>query len=272
VLFEPGQWCEKERGRNPPPFIPAPNRDHFATPVGLLFNELCFSPHSVIQPISTLLDFGLKMDTGKFSSSTGPLILYLILLSSRVTAFVNFIVHYHNQHQNKSENDNRGNGRENQEMAGNENDSQEMKEESLVGLPMSSSFVRGLKCSDKVIGSLRTFSEESRVIFLHHIIPMLERWASHAVRAHPLSVVCALHFHISLLLNVLKDEDLDENLVTLHITAHILMSSHYPFQTDPISGRSFSGEKPPRLVAMKNHQVKSVFTDQIYISALTHLG
>ena len=111
-----------------------------------------------------------------------------------------------------------------------------------VSLSASSSFVRGLKCSDKALRSLKKYAVESRSIFLRHVIPMLERWVTHAVRAHPLSVVCAIHFHISLLLNVLKDEDLDENLVTLHVTAHILMASHFPFRTDPITGRPFGGE------------------------------
>ena len=41
VLFEPGAW-QKDDEREEPPCIPAPDRRHLNTPVGLLFNELRF--------------------------------------------------------------------------------------------------------------------------------------------------------------------------------------------------------------------------------------
>ena len=50
VMFEPGLW-QNNLKKEEPLLVPGPNRDHLSTPVGLLFNELCFSPQSVVTPM-----------------------------------------------------------------------------------------------------------------------------------------------------------------------------------------------------------------------------
>jgi hypothetical protein len=45
AVFEPATWQSPDMARTPKPTtVPAPTRDHLATPCGLLFNELLRSP------------------------------------------------------------------------------------------------------------------------------------------------------------------------------------------------------------------------------------
>jgi hypothetical protein len=52
ALFEPATWQSPEMAAVPPPtHIPAPTRDHLATPCGLLFNELLKSPKVLLDSL-----------------------------------------------------------------------------------------------------------------------------------------------------------------------------------------------------------------------------
>jgi len=69
-------------------------RDFLATPCGLLFNELSYSPAGILRPIQALLELALDIDTGKFSSSS-RLILFIVRLVVRVEAYMRYLVQHH---------------------------------------------------------------------------------------------------------------------------------------------------------------------------------
>jgi hypothetical protein len=47
-----------------PAEIPARNRDHLATPAGLLFNELLYAPEVITSHLTKMLEIVLDMDAG----------------------------------------------------------------------------------------------------------------------------------------------------------------------------------------------------------------
>ena len=59
-LFEPGLW-QATYVKSGPASIPMPldRRAHFATPLGLLFNELQHTAHAIADPLERMLDLAL---------------------------------------------------------------------------------------------------------------------------------------------------------------------------------------------------------------------
>lgn len=55
ALFEPGAW-QSEYTKTMPATIPAPNRDHLSTSVGLLFNEIINQPEVVTNFMRSMLE------------------------------------------------------------------------------------------------------------------------------------------------------------------------------------------------------------------------
>lgn len=109
VLYEPSQW-QREAEKVLPSVVPAPDRSHLATPVGLLFNELQHSPQGVITPVFSLLDLVLDMDAGRFVTSTAPTILYVVRLAVRVEGYMLYLLQ-HNQWAQESDPVNEGEAR-----------------------------------------------------------------------------------------------------------------------------------------------------------------
>ena len=50
-LFEPGQWFSPLDKKHLPAAVPAVDRSLFATPCGLLFNELIKAPHVCVRSL-----------------------------------------------------------------------------------------------------------------------------------------------------------------------------------------------------------------------------
>eukprot|EP00439_Symbiodinium_sp_Y106_P063482 s1679_g9.t2 len=95
ALFEPGQWQSKQAAvTGPPSAVPAPDRNHLATPAGLLFNELLRSPRVLLDTIRLLLDVAVEKDPGHPGSANEGLILYLVRLATRVQAYLLFLVQH----------------------------------------------------------------------------------------------------------------------------------------------------------------------------------
>lgn len=90
-LFEPGQW-QADLSKAVPTQIPPPNRSHLATSCGLLFNELVYSPKNVITSIEKMLELILDHDTGRYSETSSPVILYIIRLAVQLESFIIFLL------------------------------------------------------------------------------------------------------------------------------------------------------------------------------------
>jgi hypothetical protein len=64
VMFEPGKYLRVDMCNVEPTMVPTPHTDLLASPYGLLLNELCRSPETVIRSVMTLLRGALACDTG----------------------------------------------------------------------------------------------------------------------------------------------------------------------------------------------------------------
>ena len=93
VLFEPGSW-QPDVEISCPEQVPAPNRKHLATPLGLLFNELQKSPDSVLVAVGKLLTNVLELDAGRFEAASTPAILYVVRLTVRIQGFVHMLLRH----------------------------------------------------------------------------------------------------------------------------------------------------------------------------------
>jgi hypothetical protein len=68
VMFEPGKHLRADMSLVQPLMVPSPQSDLLASPYGLLFNELCRSPDTVVRSILILLKGALACDTGLYTS------------------------------------------------------------------------------------------------------------------------------------------------------------------------------------------------------------
>ena len=101
VLFEPGRYLRMDMSNVEPMMVPTPHPDLLASPYGLLLNELCRSPDTVIRSVITLLRGALACDTGSvcdegaetFNTST-TIIIYLARLGARVDNYLSFLIDY----------------------------------------------------------------------------------------------------------------------------------------------------------------------------------
>ena len=65
ALFHPGEW-QPDTPRRPPSEIPTTSRDVFATPAGLLLNELHFSPDGLLAHLLETARNALDLDMGRY--------------------------------------------------------------------------------------------------------------------------------------------------------------------------------------------------------------
>jgi hypothetical protein len=101
VMFEPGKYLRMDMTGVEPLMVPTPHPELLATPYGLLINELCRSPDTVIRSILALLKGALACDTGSvvdegaktFNTST-VIILYLVRVGARVDNYLSFLIDY----------------------------------------------------------------------------------------------------------------------------------------------------------------------------------
>ena len=146
VLFEPGEW-QKDDLREEPKCIPAPDRRHLTTPVGLLFNELRFASHGIMKPILRILELALELDSGKFVSTTGPIILYVARLLVRIESYFLFMIEHHEW---------------------------EMDPKRVNGV-MAQSYIRSLEAPSHVIIQLKQCVDKLRTSITKSIFPVLSR-------------------------------------------------------------------------------------------------
>ena len=65
-IFEPGLW-QPNVPKVQPEYVPAQSREHLATPVGLLMQELTHTPSLLLSCLQQTLENALDMDCGRYS-------------------------------------------------------------------------------------------------------------------------------------------------------------------------------------------------------------
>jgi hypothetical protein len=89
----PGTWQDKY-DKPVPEVCPAPTRDHLASPLGLLFNELQKCHEHIINCLEEMLSHVMELDTGKFSAHTSHTVLYVVRLIVKVEAYLLYIIRH----------------------------------------------------------------------------------------------------------------------------------------------------------------------------------
>jgi hypothetical protein len=89
-LFEPGLW-QASRQKAPLTTIPSKDgdgREHMATPLGLLFNELLHAPEHIIDAVDRMALCVLELDEGKWNDASSPYILFVLRLMVRLEGYI----------------------------------------------------------------------------------------------------------------------------------------------------------------------------------------
>ena len=86
-LFEPGLW-QPDAPRAAPAELPASDRQCFATPCGLLVNELQCAPRHLLESLLSIAKNALDLDSGKFGAGAPHAILYVVRLLVRVEGHI----------------------------------------------------------------------------------------------------------------------------------------------------------------------------------------
>lgn len=198
-LFEPALW-QAEKEKKEPKSVPADNRDHLATPCGLLFNELVHSPVGMIKPIQALLDIALDLDTGKYSPGTSRLILYIVRVVVRVEAYMRYLIQHHQWDNSPNK----------------------------INSVCAQSYTRGLQAEGGVVAELEMLSFELRGKLHQHVFPMIERWSLQAGQSNE-EVTVILHAHLAMLFQNTEYQELTRETITTHLSAQIVMTARYTY-------------------------------------------
>mmetsp|Transcript_14534 Transcript_14534/g.21938 ORF Transcript_14534/g.21938 Transcript_14534/m.21938 type:complete len:1946 (+) Transcript_14534:90-5927(+) len=205
ALYEPSLW-QPPGADAPRGLIPTVDRRELATPCGLLFNELRCSPRGVAMALDDMLDAALELDTGRFSPTTTPTLLYIIRTIVRVEGFCLFLLRKHGR------------------CLGGHEPPHEMRWLSVV---------RGLECSDDTLSVLEDSVKRWRVRLDAVAFPMLARWVRHATNSQQLGYACVIYAHLAYLYRNLLEPALDRRAVATLLTAQIFLNVHYAFDVEP---------------------------------------
>ena len=208
VMFEPGAW-QSTFHKVQPTLIPSENRNHLATPNGLLFNELIYSSIGILKPVRDLLELGLDLDTGKYVSRTANIILYIIRLVTRIESYMIYAINHYQW-------DNMAN---------------------KINSTQAESYIRGLKLNNNIVKDLKHCCKQIRIMLHRNIIPMIERWLNHSIKQEFINndIIAILYTHLALIYQNIKYDDLNEEIVTTHLTAHLMINIRYVFKSSQIN-------------------------------------
>jgi hypothetical protein len=221
AMFEPHEWqdCFDKRA---PQHIPPKRRTHLTTPVGVLFNELMSSGVGIIESISNLLQFSLEMDTGRYSDSISPIILFVVRLTVRLEGYMLFLILHHHWRREKKR--------------------------KVNGCGWAC-HVRGLETTDEVIAFLEEKREERRAVLLTHVYPMIERWLEKAVTSNDMTLACRLHAHLAYIFAHTPTREFNRFVVTTLLASHVFLTTRYHFTSaedrdsaDGVDGTVGSGD------------------------------
>lgn len=197
-LFEPAEWQENDT-RPIPSVVPELERQHLMTPVGLLFNELTFSPQTLLTSITSMLRQTVDFDTGKYVPHTGVVSLYVIRLAVRVEGYCRDLLHHN-----------------------------------TPGLRGKwHPHVRGITgAAPEILAYIREWCELLRAYIRGKVFPIIERWCKRASSDRDEELSCALWAHMAFLYRNVRADELDFQSASVLILSQIFLNSRYNYGID----------------------------------------
>lgn len=218
ALFEPGRW-QAEYVKEPPTCIPAPNRDHLSTPVGLLFNEILMAPNIILAAIQSMLDKVTDMDTGKFSDLSES-ILYVLRLAVRVEGYLVFLIKNYSFHQQQ---DHFQDGHE---------EKKETSTKPILNGAYQEAQVRGLNSDDDVISEAKQCQQVLRNMLETKMFKIVARWIVRAKRDGKTLLACKLHAHLAYIFKNVEYQDLTAKNIFAQVSSQIFLTNNYTYDLD----------------------------------------
>jgi len=198
AMFEPSLWQHKLK-KMCPPEVPAPDREHLATPCGLLLNELVKSPEVLLNSLEAMLEMTLDMDTGRYDEKNGSLILFVVRLIVRVQGFVSYLV----------PSERRTNFTATRGLD--------------ILRPESKAFV-----SEKRARLQQRLDED--------VFPMLEQWCAVAMKENHVKIACLTHAHICYIFKNNSDINISApmnfRVVSALLSSQIFLCTRYRFDIE----------------------------------------
>ena len=250
VLFEPGAWRSSDDVKCPEQ-VPAPNRTHLSTPLGLLFNELQKSPDGVLVAVDKLLANVMELDAGRYDAGSTPAILYVVRLVVRIQSFVHLLLRH-------AVFTGAANREEVEEAMGGRSISAKSEGTAMTGVG-GSTYVRGFDCNTELAQKLIVYCKRWRYDALHRVFPMLLTWARRAVAQGAVGALCVVRAHLAYLFrnaHIRLPTDIESGTISEQLTvrtilcSQIYLTASYRFDVEPQSsevlkrfGRSTNASK-----------------------------
>jgi hypothetical protein len=221
AMFEPGQWkCDFNIPL--PSQIPAPERDHLCTPVGLLFNELVMSPNAIMATILHMLERVVDMDSGKYSE-LGESILYVTRLAIRVEGYLLFLIRNKKFHS-----------------------IQKNSEVNIYNGAYMEANVRGLRCGQDVIDEALECQKKIRVLLEEKMFKIIARWIKRSKKDGRFGQACMLHAHLAFIFRNVEEVDLTPRIVFTVLASQIFLFNYYKYDLD-FDHKEVSSKKKSRM-------------------------
>lgn len=212
VLFEPSLW-QRQRFKDAPEEIPTKTREALSTPLGLLFNELTFSPHTILQALEDMLDIAIDKDTGQYCGHSADLLLFVVRMVVGVGRYISFTIKHCNFWD-------RG-------------QAQGTHEKIISGCGFKS-LARGLQLiRHEHLERLQAVHERLQKRLHFEVLPLLENWASNAVKKSDLHVACSLYAHIASIFAHIDSSEYNESIVCCLMASLFFIFTHYRFALEP---------------------------------------
>jgi hypothetical protein len=257
-LFEPGGWRSTSAPVTPvlvPPPAPVEGsssadsrfvHDEYATPAGLLLNELAMSPTTVVRSVEVIFDLAFERDTGSADGWSASLILYALRLAVRVEGYILFLLNHARWGRDAA-----AAGRDQSAAA------------KAVGAQWES-FVRGLQLPPTAGTAreqeLRRAHASLRLRISGEGFHLLERWGRKAIAQKKTGIACSLHAHLILLhanhTSLLQDGEaggmqkpLGYRAASTILSSHAYLSRHYRADAEPLVGEDEGGRRRTTMAA-----------------------
>ena len=222
AMFEPGQW-KSDHDILLPSIIPAADRNHLCTPVGLLFNEIVMSPNVILTAILEMLERVVDMDSGKYSE-LGESILYVTRLAIRVEGYLLFLIRNKKFHTRQTSSDSR-----------------------VYNGSYTESDVRGLRCGEDVIQEAFTCQKKIRVLLEEKMFKIIARWIKKSKKDGMFGQACMLHAHLAFIYRNVEEDELSPRIVFTVLASQIFLFNYHKYDLDVESESKKNGSKESTL-------------------------
>ena len=164
-----------------------------------------------MRALTDLLEFAIELDTGRYSHSTAPVILYVIRLVVRIESFMLFVVRHHYDSERNIQN---GTG--------------------------FHAILRGLDITRQQCKMLLEKRKQLRHILNEQVFPMLDRWCEVSTKNNEMQQACQLHAHLAFLFFHIPPYELTRSIVATLLSSQIFLTTRYRYDLAAESGESYA--------------------------------